>query len=68
MDLPASAPPPNDPSFARMRTWCPDCGGNGDKYEPRFGIIAGVPGSIMTTSACRTCKGTGRLKGFQPPA
>jgi hypothetical protein len=51
-----------------MRTLCPVCLGKGENWTPRAAIIGGELTNSGTPTACKTCKGKGRLPGFQPPA
>lgn len=52
----------------RISTWCHDCDGRGSKWMPRAGVVNGQPVQLAQMQKCKSCKGTGRLTGFQPPA
>lgn len=56
---------PTDPR--RISTWCPDCDGKGSKWVSRAAVLDGMPAYGSQMQTCRTCKGAGKLAGFQPP-
>jgi DnaJ-class molecular chaperone len=64
--MPGDESPPARPP--RITTWCHDCEGRGERFAPRSAHVGGVPGTITVMQRCKTCKGTGKIPGFQPPA